>query len=260
MLFRSRMIGDPVRRFREDPVRIIRAIRFAAKLNFTIESETEKAILQVANDLKLVSSSRLFEEIVKLFHSGNGVKSYHLLKKYQLMPSLFDQTAAIMNDETEQFIIKALENTDARIHQDKPITPAFLFAVFLWFPLLKKINVLEQEGMSQYHALEHAMSEVIHQQRQRTALSKRLAQVIKEIWLLQYRLTRRYGKRPFILFRHPRFRAAYDFLLLRACVNDADPELATWWTRFQEETEDDQLLMIQQIQRQQQRPKSKKND
>lgn len=246
-----RIIGEPLHRFREDPVRIIRAIRFAAKLNFTIEHETEKAMLNRVPDLKHISSARLFEEILKLFHGGYAVNSYQLLKKYNLIDNLFNETNSVMNSQVETLLIKTLENTDIRIHEEKPVTPAFLFASFLWFPVKKQAKILESEGYSHYEALEHAMSQVLNKQRQHTAIPRRLTLVIREIWFLQYRFPRRYGKRPFVILRHPRFRAAYDFLILRAEIDDAEKELAEWWTRFQEESEEGQLSMIKKFQKEQ---------
>lgn len=247
-----RIIGDPSRRFLEDPARIIRAIRFAAKLNFTLEPATESSMLERLDDLKHLSPARLFEEILKLFHGGYAVNAYRLLKKYNLMTHLFEQTSAVIDSQVEQFINATLENTDQRIHEEKPITPAFLFAALLWFPLQKQLKHLENEGLNPLQALEVAMSDLLNKQRHQIAIPRRITQIIREIWIMQYRLPRRFGKRPFVILRNPRFRAAYDFLVLRAKVNDADPALAEWWTQFQTKDEEGQLAMLRQFQKQQQ--------
>lgn len=241
-----RIIGEPTNRYKEDPVRMIRAIRFSAKLHFNIEKETSEAIHKNAALINNVSSSRLFDEMTKLYQCGEAETTHRLLLEYGLFAQLFPQTAALQNSDypSNAFIGIALENTDRRIQQDKPVTPAFLMSVLLWFPLMEKTQMLQEEGHPPLPALEQAMSIVISEQNQTVFIPKRFSQVMREIWLLQYRFNKRFGKRPYSLLHHPRFRAAYDFMALRALAGDEDMELANWWTEFQDKDEEGQQSMI----------------
>lgn len=231
-----RMIGNPTTRYQEDPVRMLRAIRFSAKLHFEISPETALPLLELSPLINHISSSRLFDEITKLYQCGEAVSVQHLLIKYGLFPHLFAQTDALKDSKypVNDLLANALENTDTRIREDKPVTPAFLFAVLLWFPLLTRTEELKSEGMDPLPALDKAMSQVIIEQNKVVTVPKRFTQVMREIWLLQYRFSKRSGHRAFHLLEHPRFRAAYDFLALRALSNDESMELAEWWTTFQE--------------------------
>ncbi len=244
-----RIIGEPTVRYQEDPVRMLRALRFGAKLNFELEAKTAAPIAELAVLLTHVASSRLFEEMLKLFHCGASEVVYQLLIKHQVFHHLFPQTAAINTPHypVNAFLVLAFESADVRIKEDKTVTPAFIFAVLLWFPVLQHMQCYKDEGMDPLPALEKAMSQAILQQNARISIPKRHTQVMREIWLLQFRFEKRTGQRPFHLLAHERFRAAYDFLALRALVGDAPMELAQWWTTFQEVNPATQARMIEKI-------------
>lgn len=232
-----RLIGDPMVRYQEDPVRMLRAIRFSAKLNFSIESKTKQAIDKLNHLISHISNSRLFEENQKLYLCGEGLQAHNLLLEHGLFEQLFPLTFATFSDANypvNALIILALESTDARIKDNKPINPGFLYAVLLWFPLLKQAEQLRAAGEHPLPALEQAMAIVIAKQNQIIHIPKRFTQVMREIWLLQHRFPKRTGQRAYHTLSHVRFRAAYDFLALRALVNDESMELADWWTQFQE--------------------------
>lgn len=241
-----RIIGDPLTRYQEDPVRMLRAIRFAAKLHFSLAKETAEPLSHLKELLRHVSSSRLFDEITKLYQCGEAVAAQGLLTEHGLFPQLFEQTAQLLTTDypVNALLGIALENTDARIRDNKPVTPAFLFAVLLWFPLQKRANFLQEEGMDPLPALEKAMSQVIARQNQVITIPKRFTQIVREIWLLQYRFPKRFGHRAFHLLEHSRFRAAYDFLALRALAGDESMELAQWWSTFQEVDQNEQDNMV----------------
>ncbi|MCF6209332.1 MAG: polynucleotide adenylyltransferase PcnB [Gammaproteobacteria bacterium] len=233
-----RVIGDAGQRYREDPVRMLRAIRFASKLGFRIHPGSETPIFELGETLEAVPSARLYEEILKLFLSGHGVASFELLRHYDLFRHLFPMTEACLAQEENgfphQMVLRGLENTDARVAEGKPVTPAFLFAVLLWEPVRDRAEVLQAEGMSEIQALQSAGETVIGQSIRYVALPKRFSLQTREIWVMQARLPRRNGKRAARLLEMPRFRAAYDFLLLRAESGDEElQELAQWWTDFQ---------------------------
>ena len=234
-----RLLGDPETRYREDPVRMLRAARFSAKLGFNIEAATEAPITRLAHLLGDVPSARLYEEVLKLFISGYAVSAFEKLRHYDLFAQLFPQTEEALAHEDHEFplvlVLKGLENTDKRLAQDKPVTPAFLFAVLLWEPLRRIANELEAEGLPLYQALQHAGNQVVEEQVRCVAIPRRFSTPMREIWTLQARFHNTKGKRPLRLLAHPRFRAAYDFLLLRAESGEAAPELAAWWTKFQEQ-------------------------
>lgn len=243
------MIGDPEKRYLEDPVRMLRAIRFAAKLNFKLADETAKPIKKLNHALTHVSSSRLFDEMTKMYQCGSAQVIQQMLIEHQLFDTLFPQTHKLFGDDypLKALIGIALENTDIRIKENKPVTPAFFFAILLWFPLLKKAEELRSNGTDPLPALEQAMSIVIAEQNRVVSIPKRFTQVMREIWILQYRLTKRSGRRAFNLLQHPRFRAAYDFLALRALAGDESMELADWWTSFQEVDADEKSKMVSEI-------------
>lgn len=230
-----RMIGDPGTRYREDPVRMLRAVRFAAKLDFELAPETEAPIERLAPLLTNIPPARLFEEILKLFSAGYGEATYDLLSRYQLLAPLFPETVrALEAGEPDDLIRRALQNTDARIRQGKSVTPYFLYAAMLWPALQAEWNRLQDDGEPVQPALHLAIAKVIGRQVQATAIPKRFSGPMKEIWELQMRLPRRQGKRAFVLLDHPRFRAAYDFLLVREAAGEIERGLGQWWTDFQE--------------------------
>lgn len=245
-----RMIGDPTTRYQEDPVRMLRAIRFSAKLHFEIAPETAAPMSDLSILITHISGSRLFDEMTKLYQCGEAEPVQRLLVKYGLFHHLFPQTAALLDNgayPVNAFLINALESTDTRIRDGKPVTPAFIFAVILWFPLLARKTQFIQEGMDPLPALEKAMSQVITEQNRLVTIPKRFTQVMREIWLMQFRFPKRSGHRPYPLLEHPRFRAAYDFLALRALAGDESMELAQWWTTFQDVDATAQAEMINQL-------------
>ncbi|WP_150912303.1 polynucleotide adenylyltransferase PcnB [Marinobacter halotolerans] len=243
-----RLIGDPETRYREDPVRMLRAIRFAAKLGFTIEPATEEPIRQLAPLLTHIPPARLFEEVLKLFSAGYGEATYDLLSHYGLLAPLFPETAAAIADgESDELIRRALQNTDRRIAQGKSVTPYFLYAAMLWPALQADWRRRQENGEPPQPALHQAIGRVIGQQVQATSIPKRFSGPMKEIWELQMRLPRRQGKRSFVTLSHPRFRAAYDFLLVREDAGEIEPGLGQWWTEFQELDEKGQEKMLSEL-------------
>jgi len=232
-----RLIGNPEVRYREDPVRMLRAVRFAVKLGFKMHPQTEAPIGRLADLLGHVPPARMFEEILKLFMYGFGEQAFEGLRHYGLFGQLFPRTEAALAIEEEgfphTFIAKALASTDDRVHEDLPVTPAFLFAALLWEPVRQIARQLEAEGFHPSEALRRAADEVVDEQVKRVALPRRFSTPMIEIFQLQPRFTQRQGKRPQRLLTHPRFRAAYDFLVLRAQVGEVEQELADWWTQLQ---------------------------
>ena len=246
-----RMIGDPPSRYREDPVRMLRVVRFAAKLGFVIEPATAAPIRELGHLLLEVSPARMFEEVLKLFHGGYSAETYELLRTHDLFRYLFPATDESLASESDGFprvlLPKALASTDARLAEGKPVNPAFLFAAFLWEPVRQRLDQLVSEGMKDQDALRLAADSVLRDQQQHISVPKRLSFPMREIWELQLRFPRRHGKGAARLLEHKRFRAAYDFLLLRAESGAADPELAQWWTRFQELGPDQRKAMVRAL-------------
>lgn len=243
-----RLIGDPETRYREDPVRMLRAIRFAAKLGFDIEPETAAPIQELAPLLTHIPPARLFEEVLKLFSAGHGETTFDLLTRYDLLAPLFPETVkAIEAGESDELIRQALRNTDARIAQGKSVTPYFLFAAMLWPALQREWNHRQANGDPVQPALHGAIGKVISRQVQATSIPKRFSGPMKEIWELQMRLSRRQGKRAFVTMGHQRFRAAYDFLLVREACGEIKPGLGDWWTEFQRLDERGQERMLSEL-------------
>ena len=231
-----RMIGDPATRYREDAVRMLRAVRFAAKLDFSIHQESDTPIHELAPVLAEIPAARLFDEAIKLFHSGNGVKCFELLRHYGLLEVLFPQTeAALMQDaEYEVFLIKVLQSTDRRIMDGKPVNPAFVFAALLWQPVMSKAQWFLNDGLPVNLALQKAIDKVLPDQLRITSMPKRLSMIMKDIWFLQDRLRNHSGKRAMSVFAHQRFRAAYDFLCLRSAAGEDVAKDCKFWTELQE--------------------------
>jgi poly(A) polymerase len=234
-----RMIGDPVVRYHEDPVRMLRAIRIAAKLGFTIAKETGKPIMALTGLLQNVPAARLFDEISKWFNSGKSLETFNLLRQYGLFAVLFPQTEAGLASANSQvhtiFVSAGFRNTDKRIAEGRPINPAFLYSVLLWWPFKKQLEYLEaEEELPFFDAMLQAMQQVLRQQAEHISLPHYLRIIIKEIWILQYRLEQRHPKKIALVLRNPKFRAAYDFLLLRAEAGEKISEIAAWWTEKQD--------------------------
>jgi poly(A) polymerase len=246
---RLKLIGDPETRYREDPVRMLRAVRFAAKLDFTIDPDTEIPISRLANLLDGVPPARLFDECLKLFLSGFGGKSFALLQKYGLFEHLFPLAAAAFAlppyAYAREMLERGLANTDARVLADKPVTPTFLFAIVLWGAVLRELNEREAGPAPDFAQLMQACDAVLRAQQSRVAIPRRFAVPMRELLMLQPRFNRRSGVKSLSLLQHPRFRAAYDFLLLRAEVGVADPELAAWWTHVQTLPQEERVALVQ---------------
>ncbi|GAA3551052.1 polynucleotide adenylyltransferase PcnB [Zobellella aerophila] len=236
---RLELIGDPETRYREDPVRMIRAVRFSAKLGLSISPRTEAPIKTLAPLLADIPPARLFEETLKLFLAGQGLETYKQLHHYGLFAPLFPETAEVMgkgNNRYGRFIELALANTDERIAQDLRVTPAFLYAALLWGPVETRTQEFVNDGgLGYYDAFMLACDDVIGRQVKTVAIPRRFSSVVRDIWQLQERLPKRAGKRPHRLLEHPKFRAGYDFLLLRAELDPRLKELAEWWTDFQQD-------------------------
>jgi poly(A) polymerase len=246
---RLKLIGDPETRYREDPVRMLRAVRFAAKLDFSIEHHTEAPISRLAHLLDGVPPARLFDECLKLFLSGFGAKSYRLMKQYGLFEHLFPMSAAAFGlppySYAQEMLERGLINTDERIAADKPVTPTFLFAVLLWSAVLRELNERQAGPAPDLAQLMQACDTVLRAQQSRVAIPRRFAIPMRELLMLQPRFNRRSGIKSLSLLQHPRFRAAYDFLLLRAQVGVADPELAKWWTDIQVLPHEERVALVQ---------------
>lgn len=228
-----RMIGDPTQRYREDPVRMLRVVRFAAKLNFQIESATYAPIASMANLLRNVPASRLFDEMLKLLVSGSALACLHGLRKAGLHHGVFPLLDAIMEQEkNEAFLAEALSRTDQRVKEEKPISPSFLFACLLWHLVQDAWEKKLKQGEVKFPALFAAMDDVLAEQAERTAIPRRLTGDMREIWAFQPRFEKRAGKAPFRMLEQQKFRASLDFFELRASMGDADLELAQWWREF----------------------------
>jgi poly(A) polymerase len=231
-----RIIGDPAERFREDPVRMIRALRFAAKLNFKLSSEIEKPLEELKYLLNNVSSSRLFEEVLKLFYTGHAEETHITLKKFEFFEILFPLYSTLSNDKktlADHFFSLGCRNTDIRFADNRSVNPAFLFAVLLWHHYEQQL-IAQLDNADNFQAAQFRASETILREQIKTiAIPKRLTSIMTEIWHMQVRFTYRDVKRAMSFFSHPRFRAAYDFLLLRKEAGEPISDLAEWWTTFQ---------------------------
>lgn len=229
------MIGDPETRYREDPVRMLRAVRLAAKLDFTLEKNTATPIAKLAPLLNDISNARLFDEMVKLFMAGSAVKTFDLMVQHRLFPVLFPGPARLLEpgNYSDRLIRQALTNTDERIRKELHVTPAFLCAAILWPALQQQQQHAEHSGLPAYQALQKAAQTVISEQVKRIGIPKRFTLPMQEIWELQWQLTRRQGNRAERMLEHARFRAAYDFLLLREQAGENLHHLGQWWTDYQ---------------------------
>ena len=231
---RLRIIGCPETRYREDPVRMLRAVRLAAKLGLQIDEETAKPIGDLAPLLQNVPPARLFDEMLKLLFSGHALACVIDLRTRGLHHGLFPMLDVILEQPMgERFITIALKNTDERIKQEKTTSPGFLFATLLWHEVLAAWKKHQSTGEKPLPALDLAMNEILSIQHKNLAIPRRFDAVIKEIWSMQPRFEARAGRKPFRLLTHPRFRAAYDFLLLRCESGETDKNIGIWWKDFQ---------------------------
>jgi poly(A) polymerase len=244
-----RLIGDPETRFREDPVRMLRAVRFVVKLGFKLHPDCEKSMHGAAELLSSIPAARLYDEVLKLFLSGYALQTFEMLRHYGLFQVLFPATESTLAVEENGFprllLIKALENSDNRIADGKTVTAYFLLAAFLWEPVQIRAKEKMARGMVEFVAYQDAANEVIARQMKSTALPRHITMAMREVWSLQPKFNVRTGSKPSRLITHPRFRAAYDFLLLRAETGGADPDLGQWWSKYQEASETEQRKMTQ---------------
>ena len=242
-----RIIGEPEERYREDPVRMLRAIRLAAKLNFTIATSTAKPFKQLGGLIKNIAAARLFDEVAKWFRSGSSLAVFALLCKYKFFAILFAPVAKSLqnNKKVAAMLRYGFANTDKRLKENKTINPAFLYAVLLWWPLQEQIKLLRtSNNMSEFAALRQAIEDILQQQKVRIMLPRILIFTIKDIWKMQYQLAQKKKRIIYYVLGHPKFRAAYDFLLLRAQAGERVKALAQWWTLIQEvdEQECDEMI------------------
>jgi poly(A) polymerase len=243
-----RLIGDPEQRYREDPVRMLRAARFAAKLGFTVHEATLEPMRELADLLGGVPAARLFDECSKLFLSGHGAASLNRLVAFGLLPHLLPQTADELRRDPEgpaaRLLHLGLEGTDARVRANKSVTPTFLYAVLWYGPILRAMKARVAAGAPESFAFSEAIDEVVQTAIRRVAVPKRFTLPLKEMLALQPRFERRDGRRALALLSHPRFRAAYDFMLLRADAGLISTEIADWWTEIQTLDHDGRVAMV----------------
>jgi poly(A) polymerase len=240
-----RMIGRADERYREDPVRMLRAVRLAAKVGGHIEPRTREPIRELADLLHNVPPARLFEEMLKLLLSGHATEGLLQLRNEGLSHGVLPMLDVILEQPMgERFVMLALNRTDERVREDKPVSPAFLFAALLWHEVLAAWKAREAEGLREMPALSAAMDEVIAAQVEKLAIPRRYTVDMRELWDLQARLLNRSGRRPYRLLEHPRLRAGYDFLQLRCESGEVDVEVAQWWDRFMSAGEEERAGML----------------
>ncbi|HZW20512.1 polynucleotide adenylyltransferase PcnB [Noviherbaspirillum sp.] len=228
-----RIIGVPEARYREDPVRLLRVVRFAAKLGFTIDPATSEPIQVMAPLINNVPAARVFDEMLKLLLSGHALACLQQLRKEGLHHGLLPLLDVVLEQPLgEKFVTLALANTDERVRQNKGVSPGFLFASLLWHQVLEKWNAYKAAGEYPIPALHLAADDVLNTQTEKLALQRRITSDMRDIWAMQPRFERRTGKSPYKLLEHPRMRAGYDFLLLRCESGELDAEVGEWWTAF----------------------------
>lgn len=247
-----KLIGVPETRYREDPVRMLRAIRFATKLDMAISTETEKPIKPLASLLESIPAARMFEEFNKLFLSSKAVENFEKLQHYGLLQYLLPSTVRSLNNNENpyirDFILLALKNTDNRIINEQRVTPAFLFAALLWYPLQEAIaRIKTATQLTPQDTFFTAYNEIMSEQQGAIAIPKRFQLIIKDIWILQEKFDKRDVKRAFKTLEHVKFRAGFDFLLLRSEIEKNElVELAKWWQDFQSVNNETQKQMLKQ--------------
>jgi len=250
---RLSLIGDPETRYREDPVRMLRAARFEAKLGFSLAPATEEPIERLRELLAQVPAARLFDESLKLFLTGHGVKSLQVLRRRGLLSVLYPTVGAYLDKHpgslVEKLLIAGLENTDARVLVGKPVTPTFLFTLLLYGPIAQHIEALPSDRWHETGAILDACDRAVYEAQQRVTIPKRFSLGIRDMFAMQPRLEQPRGRRALRTLELPKFRAAFDLLVLRAIAGMAPIETAQWWTRIQEVTPEQRATMIEQLER-----------
>jgi poly(A) polymerase len=249
-----RMIGEPTQRYREDPVRMLRVVRFSAKLGFTPEPATKAPIAKLADLIQNVPEARLFDEMVKLLQSGQAMAALRGLRAYGLHHGCLPLVDVVLEPEgTEEareqalrFVELSLASTDERVRAGKPLSVGFLFATLLWHLVVQRWRALQAAGERSIPALQKAIDEVIETNLEALAIQRRVVADLREIWMLQPRFEKRVGASPYRLLEHLRYRAGYDFLLLRAASGEADQALADWWTDFAQASDDARAVLIEE--------------
>tara|TARA_R110002073_G_scaffold161041_5_gene316699 strand:- start:466 stop:1761 length:1296 start_codon:yes stop_codon:yes gene_type:complete len=241
-----RIIGDPEQRYTEDPVRMLRVLRFAARLDFTIDNDTATAIPRCGHLLAEIPAARLFDEFLKLFLSGSAAKTLAKLLEFDILRYLFPETCICLQQDPESMALirAAMENTDQRISVSKPVTPAFILAALLWPVVSRDSRRLENEGDAPMVAMNSAGHSAITNAVQHISIPRRFSQPMREIWEFQLRLQRKTGRKAAELVEHRRFRAAYDFLLLREQAGADTGGLGAWWTELQTLTQEQRLEKV----------------
>ena len=240
-----RMIGDPETRYREDPVRMLRAVRLAAKLGLTIESATRGPIRKLAPLIERVPPARVFDEMLKLLMSGHASACVRQLREEGLSKGVLPLLDVILEQPLgERFVTLALAQTDERVLSERPVSPAFLFAALLWHEVLAASKARQAKGERPVPALEAAMDKVLDAQYEKLALTRKLTATMREVWTMQPRFEQRGGQRPYRLLEAPRFRMGYDFLALRAASGEVSAELEAWWRTFQHADADTRKAML----------------
>ena len=240
-----RVIGDPEIRFREDPIRMLRAVRLAAKLGLTLDPGTRAPIRKLASLLELVPPARLFDEMLKLLLSGHASACLRQLREEGLHHGVLPLLDVILEQPLgERFVTLALAQTDERVKTDRPVSPAFLFAALLWHQVLAAWKAREARGERTLPAVEAAMDEILDAQCEKLAITRKLTATMREVWAMQPRFEQRSGQRPYRLLESERFRMAYDFLALRAASGEASADLEAWWRAFQSADPDSRAAML----------------
>jgi poly(A) polymerase len=240
-----RVIGDPVTRYREDPVRMLRAVRLAAKLGLTLDPATREPIRSLAPLMERVPPARLFDEMLKLLLSGHASACLRQLRDVGLHQGLLPLLDVILEQPLgERFVTLALAQTDERVLAERPVSPAFLFAALLWHEVLAAWKARQARGERPILALEHVMDEVLDTQCAKLAITRKLTATMREVWAMQPRFEQRSGSRAYRLLEAPRFRMAYDFLALRAASGEVPADLEAWWRAFQSADPESRKAML----------------
>lgn len=241
-----KLIGAPTVRYREDPVRMLRAVRLSGKLDLTIAPTTEKPLTKLAGLMCHIPQARIFEETQKLLLSGSAQKNIVEVRRYRLLPA-FD--ALLTDEKSERFAALALRHTDDRLRIGKTVSPAYLFGALLWPAVTRENEALVASGAKVMPALTQAAETVLETYAHQLAIPRRLQGMMREIWLLQPRFEQRFGQRPFRLLEQPRFRAAYDFMLMRGENEEVPKELGEWWTEFQSTDHEERKKLVAAIEK-----------